>query len=1765
MPINPRVDRLDRDLNSQPDPRLNPELYPELNPEFFSCVDSDESIQEYASEDPSDSDGPLPESNDSVVRAALARFRKQLLDLTGHNPLISFKHGRTARYIRLVDELPDNITRLLYDGKILTFAPIPDPTREETEEWKNSGGELIKKRPPVTEWAEKYGISASHDLPVESHDRNARRNLDTKIQTLHYPDLLEARVSNLCRISRTMVEETGTNPLHLAFGFLEWYEDQNSDKAHFAPLYTLPVAMDKGSINQQTNTYEYSLRMREDEVQFNASIAARLLDEYGFILPELDPEQLPEDYLSAVEDATSVRFPRWKVHRWGTLAMFNFSRLLMFRDLDPDNWPDGHSLDVHPLVNAVIHRTEGGTNEGAGAVWQGNYENEHVIDEITDIYDNFPLVDMADSSQHSALIDAIKGKNLIIQGPPGTGKSQTITNLIAAAIHKGKSVLFVSEKLAALDVVRHRLERLGMGEFCLELHSHNTKKVGVFESIKRRLETQFQDTRHFDFHALRHSRLAKELNAHAERMNRPWKETGLTVIEILIRCARYKNELQDTWGDLRIEELTGDSWHPGQHAETLIEFGAYVEQLGKITLDLPNGHSLSQHPWKGIEAINLDSVFVSRIMEFLQGWQEALTHLIDTMGGVPGGTDILMPSFTLEEVQEISKSIASMPPEGGKVDWATLEMIRVYGLDKVDAVVNAVDELITRCAELGSLGLHEVVTSKDLRDLSQIVDGLLESGMSPKTTLDHLEDVEKAVDSVSGIIEQWTKWFEEFQAHTVGKVPTFLDPKAISVDCLRQLEEVINMNRELLLGDLSCRNDQLLPWKLKGDAEVFRQRVKELRDERRKLEETFDLSTVRHTLDLVTLQTVLREPSVLKRLLHRDYRKARKAVKATMHNPKAGWNPATILAVIRGLDAYFTREKEFESDDRWKNTLGSAFEGVNTDLDRFDRLVTWHAELERCFIKGTEKLFSDPELDESGNWLLNTEERWIKGLLRFDKIVLESDLKQLDTSLATIITVYGEFEHSFRYELSNPEDPLRLILDYLKGALPLFSSLRASFGEDPPKTLEHARQRLTSYIEICKVWENQVSVLQDINARYFEGRLPDSPLPTQALRDAVAVTRQWCRWLDDPAVSRPLGGEVVRQASEEFVLKLREWNEVATLRLKDEDTKRKIFTDFVSLEPAEWSESGNLRLLQSRIAKAAKAEELLPTYLTFLRLRGILVRKGFISPCKQAEKNGLPAKWCTSIYEYLVTSTLSDEIFAEVEVLRHFDGALHSKKLADFRVCDRDLQKQTQIRTAAQGSKRKVPPGYRGARVSQHSDLALILHEIEKKRHLPLRKFLLRAGKATQALKPCFMMGPQSVAQYLQPGAITFDLLVIDEASQMRPADALGAIARCKQLVVVGDSKQLAPSSFFDRVISDDEDDEEQFEATTSESILDAVAPVFPRRQLRWHYRSRHPSLIAFSNRQFYDNRLMIFPSPHFSGDALGIRFQYVSDGMFENQVNLVEAMAVTDRVTKLLLENPELSLGVATMNAKQRDLIERLLEVHAKEDEALAEAWEKNRILDEPLFIKNLENVQGDEREVMIISCTYGRTTQGGRVMQRFGPINSQHGGRRLNVLFTRSRTRMEIFSSMEASDVLVSDTSSEGVRALKGMLRYAQTGIIDGPASSGREPDSDFEIAVAQILQEHGYEVECQIGVAGFFIDIGVKHPERDGEYIIGVECDGASYHSSKSARDRDRIRQDVLESMGWAIERIWSTDWFTDPKKAIQPVLESIAALLRSGGPV
>jgi superfamily I DNA and/or RNA helicase len=427
--------------------------------------------------------------------------------------------------------------------------------------------------------------------------------------------------------------------------------------------------------------------------------------------------------------------------------------------------------------------------------------------------------------------------------------------------------------------------------------------------------------------------------------------------------------------------------------------------------------------------------------------------------------------------------------------------------------------------------------------------------------------------------------------------------------------------------------------------------------------------------------------------------------------------------------------------------------------------------------------------------------------------------------------------------------------------------------------------------------------------------------------------------------------------------------------------------------------------------------------------------------------------------------------------------------------------------------------------------MALLDNEVSKKqRFLPVRELTQKAGHALLELKPCWMMSPLAVAQYVPKGSVHFDLCIIDEASQMPPESGLGALLRSKQTMVVGDTNQLPPSNFFKTVIDDEESDED--EAVLNESILEMANATFrPARRLRWHYRSRHSGLIKFSNRLVYDDDLIVFPSATEAMARMGIEYRNV-DGRYKAGTNPTEAQAVIDAAVEFMRTDPDRSLGIVTLNQKQRDLILEEFEFstarHGHVQKYIEEWRERNDGLEE-FFIKNLENVQGDERDVIFIGTVYGAEEPDARVMQRFGPINGLAGKRRLNVLFTRAKEKIVTFSSMTATDVEADEHGNPGAYMLKRWLEYSATGVLDAGEQTLREPDSDFEVFVIDQIRAMGCTPIPQVGVAGYFIDIGIRHPEWPHGYLLGVECDGATYHSAKSARDRDRLRQQVLEDLG------------------------------------
>ena len=469
-------------------------------------------------------------------------------------------------------------------------------------------------------------------------------------------------------------------------------------------------------------------------------------------------------------------------------------------------------------------------------------------------------------------------------------------------------------------------------------------------------------------------------------------------------------------------------------------------------------------------------------------------------------------------------------------------------------------------------------------------------------------------------------------------------------------------------------------------------------------------------------------------------------------------------------------------------------------------------------------------------------------------------------------------------------------------------------------------------------------------------------------------------------------------------------------------------------------------------------------------------------------------------------------------------------------------------------------------------EMGVIRGEIARKRgHKPIRWLMENAGSMVQRIKPVLLMSPISVAQFLPPGRLTFDLVVIDEASQVRPEDALGVIARAKRIVVVGDQKQLPPTSFFDRLVdeeesNDDEDEEMPLAAMAAdmESVLSLCeARGLRSRMLEWHYRSRDPSLIRVSNAEFYGDRLVLPPSPLQMDDHYGLKFHRIpgvyargGSGLGRQGTNRIEAQAVVKAMADHARHWPDLSLGVVSFSKAQADMLTEVLELERRGDPILDGFLREGR--QEDVFVKNIENVQGDERDVILISVGYGPQEPNGRLTaMTFGPINAEGGERRLNVLFSRARVRCEVFASFDPGDIDLNRTQRVGPRVLKRFLEFAKTGIIEEHVPTGLVADSPFEEDVATVIRGLGYEADPQVGSSGFRIDIGVRHPDRPGQYLVAVECDGAAYHAALWARERDRLRQDILENLGWRFHRIWSTDWFHRREPEIRRLKQALDA--------
>lgn len=532
------------------------------------------------------------------------------------------------------------------------------------------------------------------------------------------------------------------------------------------------------------------------------------------------------------------------------------------------------------------------------------------------------------------------------------------------------------------------------------------------------------------------------------------------------------------------------------------------------------------------------------------------------------------------------------------------------------------------------------------------------------------------------------------------------------------------------------------------------------------------------------------------------------------------------------------------------------------------------------------------------------------------------------------------------------------------------------------------------------------------------------------------------------------------------------------------------------------------------------------------------------------EQQNISEDLWTLAFEYALWSSCLDRAWEEWPELATFKGKTHQQIVEEFKKLDHDRTEASVDRI-----KRLHAENALNTRNLYPDENALIKSQSQKKRNrLQLRELLARTPHVSTALFPCWMTSPLSISQLLKANQRYFDIVIFDEASQILPEDAVPAIMRAEHVVVAGDRHQLPPTTFFAAGPSDETSDESEDSVEGFESVLDQMSGITDSWSLDWHYRSKDESLIAFSNKHIYQGRMTTFPSA-FTDSAVN-HVLVKPESYRDSDVNSVSAEVnqVVESVLDHARNHPDRTLGVITMGIAHADRIERALEERLTFHPELEDFFNRSR--PERFFVKNLERVQGDERDSIIISIGYGKDASG-RLPYRFGPLLSEGGERRLNVAVTRARYHLTLVSSFDANDMDPARSNARGIELLRLYLEYAASeGRVLGKSQGSSEyPLNPFEADVFDTLRAQGVNLIPQWGVSNYRIDFAVQHPDRPGEFVLAIECDGATYHSAPTARDRDRLRQQVLMSLGWRFHRIWSTDWFNRRDEEIQRTIDAI----------
>ena len=1653
-------------------------------------------------------------------------WKGRLIDLSKKNNLLYFKKAKRGN---LTITAPDS--QKIFDGLVVKknrmefYLPAEaakaqkavkaaSPKGKEKAKAKGKGKTKEKEAKPEAKVAKEPTRAATIEAP-QAPDVPKRPGANQLVCGSLTRQELDRNLKALERRSLLDYRERGVRILHAAFGTLNWVDAETKETVQ-SPLILVPLELGKETIRAP---YSIALPPVEDEALLNPALQVKLKKDYRIDLPPL-PEEWEEaklaDYYAQVEVA--VKEMGWKTEASTGLGLFSFQKLVIYKDLESN----AALVTQHPIIRAIAGIKE-------ASLILSDLPDEKDVDKVELPAKTYQVLD-ADSSQRVSIEYALRGQSFVMKGPPGTGKSQTIANMIAECIANGKSVLFVSDKMAALEVVYKRLSDVGLAHFCLEMHSSKANKQQVVAELKRSLDEnliprKLPSTHEFD----RLAEYRDTLNGYVTALHDKRAYMQRSVYEVLSMISSLERVPFVPVGLTELSTLT---------PQKLRELEELVMQLSKVwqVVEEPD------FPWLGYKADKYNLEIRSELLTSLEAINQTLRDLE-------------------LETEDFSAKLGVFPPETfAKIQWLLDVSNMLFqspkpeqfwmtnpALDKLLAEAKAYLETSlwikqTRISlmERYNPALFDLVLSRS-QEIQQAVTTLGKASAIPNISEgDFLSKREKYLVFIKNTELTVKKWRE---ASTALAPMLGLDTGDLTITQLKQLSRMA-----LLCFSEDKPEPQWFDAKYLEQVQETVGKAKQLYQEHSLLKSRLDQTYTDdlYTLDLDTLIANYSGPyqSGMK-LFNSDYRNDQKTIAKVTNDGKVPKEVLQDLIDARKVNKY--AKKISESAQTVQTLLGHYYHKSRTDFNGAEkalalteeiRKLSWATTVPEPLLKLlTTSASPSPMIKNLGQELRDSVEKW------------ERQIKDVETLLP---------QNMPKSEKAIAETPLPLIEEWATETEKLLTPLCSvtkdtlSVGKVEPQNYKQLIKDLKNSEDIRKkeaqIVGEKVQLQEKYGSRFQE-------LETN-WQDIVTVLE----WVQQ--VQGAFGDIPVPEAYAEIAAKGPSAAPLNTELVAKRDASLKVLADFAKRFESEMRYQNQkltdceVKVIEERIKALRDRVDDLQVWIDYKDAKNRFALRGLDPFFGRLVEQKMPAADLVPVFRKSVYQEWINNLYNEDQKLGRFRRENHEQLITDFKKLDQELIRLTSGMVIDAANGRKPQDILIQA---ADTEASILSKEAAKKRRLmPIRTLMQKIPNLLVKLKPCLLMSPISVSQFLPP-EMKFDLVLFDEASQLVPEDAIGAIYRGKTIVVAGDNKQLPPTSFFQKNLLDDTDWDElnDEDIEVFDSILDECLGIgLPVKTLKWHYRSRHEGLIAFSNQRFYDGAMITFPAAKAETENLGVKLVHVADGVYDRggkRDNPIEAQKVADLVFEHFKNYPKKTLGVVTFSIAQMDAVQEAIDQRLETQPEFAPFFKEDRI--DGFFIKNLENVQGDERDVIFFSVGYGYD-QNKQITMNFGPLNKPGGERRLNVAVTRAREKVALITSIKGSDV-DPDTQALGVQTLRTYLDYAEHGtdyLKSGKCKEGTF-DSALDEDVANEIKKLGYQIIPEVGCSGYKIDIGVVDPVNKGCYILGVECDGATYQSSSSARDRDRLREQVLKQLGWRVHRIWAPAWVARRDSEIRRLQEAL----------